>query len=89
MVARLYSEKLNKATGPVKVLFPTRGWSSIDKEGTVLHNPEEDRIFLDVLKKLLKVRIDIEEVDCNLEEPDFALKLVESFDSIYRSVYKK
>lgn len=89
MVARLYSEKLNKATGPVKLLFPTKGWSGIDKEGTVLHNPEEDRIFLDVLKKLLKVQIDIEEVDCNLEEPDFALKLVESFDSIYRSVYKK
>lgn len=85
MIARLYSEKLNKATGPIKLLYPTKGWSAIDKEGSVLYNPDEDRLFLDVLKKLLKVKIDIEEVNCNLEDPEFATKLVDNFDSMFKS----
>jgi uncharacterized protein (UPF0261 family) len=86
MIARLYSEKLNKAKGPIKLLYPTKGWSSIDREGSVLHNPEEDGLFLDVLKKLLKVKIDIEEVDCNLEDPEFAVRLVDSFDIIFKNI---
>jgi uncharacterized protein (UPF0261 family) len=85
MIARLYSEKLNRAKGPIKMLYPTKGWSAIDKEGSVLYNPEEDRLFLDILKKLLKVKIDIEEVECNLEDPEFAPRLVDSFDSIFKS----
>ncbi len=89
MIARLYSEKLNRATGPIKLLYPTKGWSAIDKEGSVLYNPDEDRLFLDVLKKLLKVKIDIEEVNCNLEDPEFATKLVDSFDIMFKSVQKQ
>jgi uncharacterized protein (UPF0261 family) len=89
MIARLYSEKLNRATGPIKLLYPTKGWSAIDKEGSVLYNPDEDRLFLDVLKKLLKVKIDIEEVNCNLEDPEFGVKLVDSFDTMFKSVQKQ
>jgi uncharacterized protein (UPF0261 family) len=82
--ARLYAEKLNRAKGPVKFLFPLRGWSSIDKPGSVLYNPEEDRAFVDELKAHLKPEIQIEELDCNLEDPEFARALVESFDEMFR-----
>jgi len=82
--ARLYAEKLNRAKGPVKFLVPLKGWSSIDKPGSVLYNPEEDRAFVDELKAYLKPEIQIEELDCNLEDREFAHALVESFEKIFR-----
>jgi len=77
--ARVYADKLNKAKGPVKILFPTRGWSSLDREGSVLHAPEEDKVFVAELRRNLKPEIEIEELDCHLEDIEFALALVETF----------
>jgi uncharacterized protein (UPF0261 family) len=77
--ANAYAEKLNKAKGPVKILIPIRGWSSLDRKGSVLHDPEEDNVFVNVLRKDLKPQIAIEELDLHLEDPAFALALVENF----------
>jgi uncharacterized protein (UPF0261 family) len=77
--AKVYAEKLNKARGPVKVLIPTRGWSSLDREGSVLHAPEEDKIFVEELRRNLRPEIEIQELDCHLEDVEFALALVEAF----------
>lgn len=82
--AKVYAEKLNKARGPVKVLIPLRGWSAMDAEGTVFYAPEEDRAFVEELRKNLKPSIDIEELDCNLNDPEFAQALVDSFKSLYK-----
>jgi uncharacterized protein (UPF0261 family) len=77
--AKVYADKLNKARGPVKILFPTRGWSSLDREGSVLHAPEEDKVFVVELRRNLKPEIEIKELDCHLEDAEFALALVETF----------
>jgi uncharacterized protein (UPF0261 family) len=76
--AELYAEKINKAKGPIKLVVPLRGWSSLEKEGSILLDPEEDRIFIEALKKHLRVPLEIEEVDCNLEDLDTAQALVDS-----------
>jgi uncharacterized protein (UPF0261 family) len=76
--ARLYAEKLNKAQGPVKLIVPLRGWSSLDHEGSILYDPEEDRLFIEELKKNLRSPIEIEEVDCTLEDFQTAKALVDS-----------
>jgi uncharacterized protein (UPF0261 family) len=83
--ALVYAEKLNKARGPVKILFPTRGWSSLDREGSVLYDPAEDRVFIEELRKNLKPEILIEELDCHLEDTEFALALVDAFVKMERS----
>lgn len=88
MCAQLYAEKLNKATGPVKFLLPLKGWSSIDGEGTILYDPEEDRIFTNELKKQLKPEVKVIEVDCNLESPEFAQALVETFDELFKATQR-
>ena len=85
--ARLYAEKLNRAVGPVKFVVPLRGWSSVDKPGSVLYNPDKDRIFFDELKANLTRDIPMEEVDCNLEDPECARALVESFDALFREAH--
>jgi uncharacterized protein (UPF0261 family) len=82
--AKAYAEKLNKAKGPVTILVPARGWSSLDREGSILHAPEEDNVFVNELKKSLRPEIEIEELDLHLEDPPFALALVERFEALYR-----
>lgn len=80
--ARAYAEKLNKANGPVSILIPLRGWSGVDREGSVLYDPEEDRVFVEELRRNITPEIEIEEIDCNLEDLEFGLALVEKFDKL-------
>jgi uncharacterized protein (UPF0261 family) len=76
--AKLYAEKINKAKGPLKLVIPLRGWSSLDREGSILYDPQEDRLVVEELKKNLRVPLEIEEIDCNLEDFQTAKALVDS-----------
>jgi uncharacterized protein (UPF0261 family) len=73
---------LNQSKGPVKFIIPTRGWSGIDCEGTVLYDPREDRIFVEELKKHLRSDIEVREVDANLEEVPFAEEILKAFKEV-------
>ena len=76
--AKLYAEKINKAKGPLKLVIPLRGWSSLDREESILYDPQEDRLVVEELKRNLTVPLDIEEVDANLEDFQTAKVLVDS-----------
>ena len=78
-VARVFAEKLNKAKAEVKFLIPLRGWSSLDREGSPLYDPEEDRIFVKELREHLKPEIEIKEIDANMDDLEFAKAVVSSF----------
>lgn len=82
MVADTMADKLNKACGPIKVLIPLGGWSSLDRRGTDLYDAELDRAFVDELKKQLKPDIEVKEVDANLEAPEFAQAIVAAFHEV-------
>jgi len=71
-VAALFAGKLNQARGPVTVLVPLRGWSSVDSAGNPTYEPQEDRTFTMELRRRLKKGIEVIEVDANLEDPVFA-----------------
>jgi uncharacterized protein (UPF0261 family) len=86
--AKLYAEKINKAKGPIKLVVPLRGWSSLEREGSILYDPEEDQIFIQELKKNLKAPLEIEEVDCNLEDFGTAQALVDSLVNLIKGVKK-
>jgi len=77
------------ATGPVRFLVPLRGWSNVDKPGSVLYHPEEDRVFFEELRACLTAKVPIEEVDCDLEDYDFACALAGSFDEMFKSSTRK
>jgi uncharacterized protein (UPF0261 family) len=87
--AGLYAEKINAARGPIKLVVPLRGWSSLDREGSALYDPAEDRRFIEELKKHLTVSIEIEEVDCNLEEMGTAVALVNGIIDLLKSTKKQ
>jgi uncharacterized protein (UPF0261 family) len=71
-VAALFAWKLNQALGPVKVLIPLRGWSSVDSPGHPTYDPEEDGLFTAELGRTLRKDIDLLEIDANMEDPEFA-----------------
>ena len=71
-VAGAFAEKLNRAKGPVCVMLPLKGWSSVDYPGNATFNPEEDRVFNAVLQEKLNPDITVMEVDANMEDPAFA-----------------
>ena len=82
LVGDVMAEKLNRALGPVKVIIPLGGWSSLDRRGTDFYNAELDRVFVDELKKRLKRDIEVREVDSDLETPEFARAIADAFNEI-------
>jgi uncharacterized protein (UPF0261 family) len=76
-VAGVFAQKLNRSLGPVKVVIPLRGWSSVDAPGSATYDPAEDRVFTTELRKTLKKDIEIVEVDANMEDPEFAKTLIQ------------
>jgi len=71
-VAGSFAEKLGHATGPVIFLFPTKGWSAVDRPSGHMFDPDQDRILLDVLRAKVGSKIQIREVDANLDDDTFA-----------------
>ena len=71
-VSEVFAAKLSKSTGPVKILIPLRGWSSVDSPDSPTYDPEEDTVFVTGLRSTLRKGIEIIEVDANMEDPEFA-----------------
>ena len=82
MVADAIAAKLNQALGPVKVLIPLGGWSSIDRKGTDFYDAGLDSSFVMELKKQLKPGIEVREVDADLDTPEFADAVIIAFSEI-------
>ena len=77
-VAGAFARKLNAATGPIKVLIPSKGWSSVDMPGNPTHDPEEDQVFVQELSATVNSNITILEIAANMEDPEFAQAVVET-----------
>lgn len=71
-LAVVFAEKLNASLGPVTVIVPLRGWSSVDVPGHPTYDPEEDLVFVSELDSRIKKEIQILRVDANMEDPEFA-----------------
>jgi len=71
-LARDLAAKLNRATGPVKVLIPGQGWSEADGPGAPLYDPELSAAFVALLKEGLDEGIEVLELPLHINHPDFA-----------------
>jgi uncharacterized protein (UPF0261 family) len=72
IIGRALAEKMNKAKGKVKFLYPTEGFSSQDKVGLSLYDPEGNLIFLEELKKHLRKNIPLIEISAHINDDRFA-----------------
>ncbi|MGD9300245.1 MAG: Tm-1-like ATP-binding domain-containing protein [Desulfobacterales bacterium] len=72
LLANQLARKLNLDSANVKVLIPTRGWSEADHKSGPLYDPETNSLFIRTLKKALNPHIELQEVDCHINDADFA-----------------
>jgi len=81
--AEVMAEKLNRAKGPVTVLYPLKGFDDFDKEvGGVFYDPEGHATFLKVLRKNVKSAIKIVELDMHINDQAFAENAIKVFDEM-------
>lgn len=71
-IGRILAERLNASVGPVTVLIPLQGWSMIDAPGKPFWWPEADQALHDALKAGLRADIPVIEMNCNVNDPEFA-----------------
>jgi uncharacterized protein (UPF0261 family) len=82
-VAGEFARKLNGAKGPVKIMIPLKGWSSVDAPGNPTYDPDEDKLFTHTLRNLLNSNIDIIEIDANMEDPVFSQTVIKKAMEIF------
>ena len=76
-MGKAFAEKANAAKGPVAFLFPLKGVSILDGDGELFCDREVDQVIFDTIKLNLKDGIPVEEINCNINDPEFADKAVE------------
>ncbi len=77
-LGEIIAQKLNASTAPVTVLIPLKGLSVIDSPGGAFWNPEADQALRASLKKNLRDDIPVIEMDCNINDPEFATRCAET-----------
>ena len=79
-VAFSAAERLNRYQHKkrVKIIIPKRGFSSLSIEGGPLYDHETDKIFAKTLKKSLDPKIEIIEIDSDINSKKFAAAVAET-----------
>lgn len=65
------------AKGPVSFLVPLKGFSHHDSPEGHLHDPTLCPVFSEALKKALPASVPVTELDCHINDPQFADMIVE------------
>jgi uncharacterized protein (UPF0261 family) len=74
-IARFIAEKLNQARGPVKVILPRGGVSSIDQPGKIFYDPAANDALFSTLKAELAPTIEVVDDERHIDDPGFALRV--------------
>jgi uncharacterized protein (UPF0261 family) len=76
-LGRRIGRKLSAATGPTVLYVPLRGVSAIAVEGQVFYDPEADAALLEGLHETLGPRVEVHELDADINDPAFALAMAD------------
>jgi uncharacterized protein (UPF0261 family) len=79
-LGRRIAGKLSRATGPTALFIPLGGVSLIDAEGQPFHDPEADAALFAALREGLDPRVELIEMDCNVNDEAFAVAMADKLD---------
>lgn len=71
-IGKIVAEKVNLSKAPVTVLIPLKGISVISAPGQKFHDPAADEALFSAIKTNLRKDIPVIEIDCNINDPQFA-----------------
>ena len=76
-MGKVFAEKANAANGPVGFLIPLKGVSILDGDGEQFCDRQADQAMFDAIKAGVHDDIEVVEIDCNINDAEFAAKAVE------------
>ena len=74
-IGRFIAHKLNRARGPVCVMLPLGGVSSIDRPDRIFYDPDANTALFDTLRAHLSGGIEVVEDAHHLDDPEFAVRV--------------
>lgn len=77
-ISRMIVSRLNKAAGPVVVLFPTLGLRTFAKAGEPLHDAEVDAAILREFREGLREDIPLRLIEASIIDPEFSRAAAEA-----------
>jgi uncharacterized protein (UPF0261 family) len=80
--AKIIAGRANRATGPIAIVVPLRGFSAVDMEGQHFHDPEADAAFAQVARDTVKAGIEVVEVDAHINDDEFARAVVAAYERL-------
>jgi len=83
-LGRRIARKLSAATGPVALFVPLGGVSMIDAEGQPFDDPEADEALFSALRENLGGNVEVHEMNCHVNDPEFATAMADKLDSYLR-----
>jgi uncharacterized protein (UPF0261 family) len=81
-IAEFIAAKLNPSKGPVVVMLPLGGLSSIDRPGKIFYDPEANGALFATLKLKLSSAIELIEDEHHLDDPEFAIQVGQQMVSL-------
>ena len=81
-LGRRIARKLSAATGPTALFVPLAGVSMIDAEGQPFHDPAADEALFAAVRDGLDERVELIELDCNVNDPEFATAMADKLSVI-------
>jgi uncharacterized protein (UPF0261 family) len=84
-LGEIIAGKLDAATGPTALVLPLDGVSAIDVPGEDFHDPEADTALFDALRERIGDRVELVEVETDVNDETFAEVLVETLDEYMRN----
>ncbi len=80
-IAREVGRRLAQSTGPVHFILPNRGIVKWDRPGYEAHDPAGMAAFADELRKSIAPPVRMTELDCHINDKEFAEAALEIFDA--------
>ena len=84
-LGRQIAEKLSVATGPTTLFIPLKGVSMIAVEGQPFYDPEADAALFEAIRDHLPDSVDLVEMDCDINDPEFAKAMADTLDGYIRA----
>jgi uncharacterized protein (UPF0261 family) len=71
-IGQILAQKANRSSGPAAFFLPSQGFSMLDAPGKEFWWPEANEAFFNAVKEHLKPEIPVYELDCNINDEEFA-----------------
>lgn len=82
LLGHALARRVERATAPIAVVLPKRGFSDASRRGTPMNDPDADQMFIDVFTASVDDVDRIREVDCHINDDAFADAVIDAFRSL-------